>query len=47
VGPKASSWAGHKGGTFCTAQGNILAGEAVVSGMVDVCEKTTGHLCSG
>jgi uncharacterized Ntn-hydrolase superfamily protein len=28
TGPKASTWAGHKGGKFCTAQGNILAGEA-------------------
>jgi uncharacterized Ntn-hydrolase superfamily protein len=44
TGPKAQSWAGHKGGTFCTAQGNILAGEAVVTGMVDAFEKTTGHL---
>ena len=44
TGPKASTWAGHKGGKFCTAQGNILAGEAVVSGMVDAFEKTTGHL---
>jgi uncharacterized Ntn-hydrolase superfamily protein len=44
TGPKASAWAGHKGGKFCTAQGNILAGEAVVTGMVDAFEKTTGHL---
>ena len=44
TGPKATSWAGHKGGKFCTAQGNILAGEAVVNGMVDAFEKTTGHL---
>ncbi len=44
TGPKASSWAGHKGGTYCTAQGNILAGEPVVSGMVDAFEKTSGHL---
>ena len=44
TGPKASAWAGHKGGKFCTAQGNILAGEAVVSGMVDAFEKTPGHL---
>ena len=44
TGPKATSWAGHKGGKFCTAQGNILAGEAVVGGMVDAFEKTTGHL---
>ena len=44
TGPKASTWAGHKGGKFCTAQGNILAGEAVVNGMVEAFEKTTGHL---
>lgn len=44
TGPKASTWAGHKGGRFCTAQGNILAGEAVVTGMVDAFEKTSGHL---
>ncbi|HSC28304.1 MAG TPA: DUF1028 domain-containing protein [Vicinamibacterales bacterium] len=44
TGPKATAWAGHTGGTFCTAQGNILAGEAVVTGMVDAFEKTSGHL---
>src|SRR5687768_16464514 len=44
TGPKASSWAGHKGGKFCTAQGNILAGEPVVSNMVDAFEKATGHI---
>ena len=44
TGPEASKWAGHKGGKFCTAQGNILAGEAVVNGMVEAFEKTTGHL---
>ena len=44
TGPKATPWAGDKGGKFCTAQGNILAGEAVVTGMVDAFEKTSGHL---
>ena len=44
TGPKASAWAGHKGGTHCTAQGNILAGEPVVTGMVEAFEKTPGHL---
>lgn len=44
TGPEASAWAGHKGGKFCTAQGNILAGEAVVANMVDAFEKTEGHL---
>ena len=44
TGPKATAWAGHKGGKFCTAQGNILAGEAVVNNMVESFEKTPGHL---
>jgi uncharacterized Ntn-hydrolase superfamily protein len=44
TGQKAPPWAGHKSGTFCTAQGNILAGEAVVDGMVQAFEKTTGHI---
>ena len=44
TGPKASAWAGNKGGKFCTAQGNILAGEAVVNDMVAAFEKTEGHL---
>ncbi|HVR43240.1 MAG TPA: DUF1028 domain-containing protein [Thermoanaerobaculia bacterium] len=44
TGPKASAWAGHRGGKFCTAQGNILAGEAVVVKMVEAFEKSEGHL---
>jgi uncharacterized Ntn-hydrolase superfamily protein len=44
TGPKAPSWAGHKQGKFCTAQGNILAGEAVVANMVKAFEETPGHL---
>jgi uncharacterized Ntn-hydrolase superfamily protein len=44
TGPKASAWAGHRQGAYCTAQGNILAGEAVVAGMVKAFESTTGHL---
>lgn len=44
TGPEASKWAGHKTGRYCTAQGNILAGEAVVAGMVDAFEKTEGPL---
>lgn len=44
TGSKATAWSGHKGGTFCTAQGNILAGEAVVTDMVTAFEKTAGHL---
>jgi len=44
TGPKADAWAGHKGGKFCTAQGNILAGEAVVNDMVKAFEEASGHL---
>jgi uncharacterized Ntn-hydrolase superfamily protein len=44
TGPKATPWAGHRGGRYCTAQGNILAGEAVVTRMVEAFEKTSGHL---
>ena len=44
TGPKASPWAGNKGGKFCTAQGNILAGEAVVTNMIEAFEKTPGPL---
>jgi uncharacterized Ntn-hydrolase superfamily protein len=44
TGPKATEWAGHKAGKYCTAQGNILAGGAVVNNMVDAFEKTRGHL---
>jgi uncharacterized Ntn-hydrolase superfamily protein len=44
TGAKASAWAGHKGGKYCTAQGNILAGEAVVNDMVGAFERTEGHL---
>jgi uncharacterized Ntn-hydrolase superfamily protein len=44
TGSAATPWAGHKTGKFCTAQGNILAGEAVVSEMVSAFEKTEGHL---
>ena len=44
TGPKASEWAGHKGGRYVTAQGNILAGKAVVDNMVSAFENTEGHL---
>lgn len=44
TGPQATEWAGHKTGKFCTAQGNILAGPAVVNEMVRAFESTTGHL---
>src|SRR4029079_1697644 len=35
TGSKATEWAGNKGGKFATAQGNILAGPAVVDNMID------------
>jgi uncharacterized Ntn-hydrolase superfamily protein len=44
TGPEASTWAGDRQGRFVTAQGNILAGPAVVNDMVAAFEKTTGHL---
>jgi len=44
TGSKASDWAGHKIGTYCSAQGNILAGPEVVEEMVRAFEETEGHL---
>ena len=48
TGPKATEWAGNKScsaaNTHCTAQGNILAGSAVVDSMVAFFERTPGHL---
>jgi uncharacterized Ntn-hydrolase superfamily protein len=44
TGSKASTWAGDRQGRFCTAQGNILAGPAVVENMVKAFEETEGHL---
>ena len=44
TGTKAPVWAGHKQGKYCTAQGNILAGEPVVAGMVKAFESTSGPL---
>jgi uncharacterized Ntn-hydrolase superfamily protein len=47
TGPRATAWAGHKScsvpGAKCTAQGNILAGEAVVDSMVAGYERTSGQ----
>ena len=43
-GPLASEWAGYRIGKYCSAQGNILAGPAVVEGMVKAFEETEGHL---
>jgi uncharacterized Ntn-hydrolase superfamily protein len=44
TGPEASVWAGHRQGKYVTAQGNILASEAVVTRMVEAFERTEGHL---
>ena len=44
TGSKATEWAGHKSGKFATAQGNILAGPAVVANMIEAFEQTPGHL---
>jgi uncharacterized Ntn-hydrolase superfamily protein len=44
TGPQATAWAGNKSGKYCTAQGNILAGEGVVDGMVTAFENTKGHI---
>jgi uncharacterized Ntn-hydrolase superfamily protein len=44
TGPKATSWAGDRQGRYVTAQGNILAGEAVVAEMVRAFESAQGHL---
>jgi uncharacterized Ntn-hydrolase superfamily protein len=44
TGPKASEWAGHKIGKYCSAQGNILTGPDVVTNMVEAFESTNGHL---
>jgi uncharacterized Ntn-hydrolase superfamily protein len=43
TGPKATEWAGDKQGLFCSAQGNILAGPAVVDSMVAAFERTKGQ----
>ena len=44
TGPLATDWAGDRQGKYCTAQGNILAGPAVVENMVKAFEETKGHL---
>lgn len=44
TGPRASAWAGHRIGRHVSAQGNILAGQEVVDGMVEAFESTQGHL---
>jgi uncharacterized Ntn-hydrolase superfamily protein len=44
TGPQATTWAGNTGGKYCTAQGNILKGPAVVDNMVKNFEETPGPL---
>jgi len=44
TGPEAPDWAGHRIRRGCSAQGNILAGPAVVENMVKAFETTGGHL---
>ncbi len=44
TGSRASDWAGHRIGRYCSAQGNILAGPQVVDDMVEAFESTGGHL---
>lgn len=44
TGPEATKYAGDKQGKYCTAQGNILAGEGVVTGMVNAFQNTQGHI---
>jgi uncharacterized Ntn-hydrolase superfamily protein len=44
TGPQATVWAGDRQGKNVTAQGNILASEAVVTRMVEAFERTEGHL---
>ena len=44
TGPKAPTWAGNKGGKYCTAQGNTLAGEDVINNMVAGFENAAGHI---
>jgi uncharacterized Ntn-hydrolase superfamily protein len=39
TGPKATPWAGDRQGAHVTAQGNFLAGEAVVAGMIAAYEQ--------
>ena len=44
TGAQASDWAGHRIGVHVSAQGNILASQAVVDDMVAAFEGTPGHL---
>ncbi|MDQ0257005.1 putative Ntn-hydrolase superfamily protein [Evansella vedderi] len=44
TGKDCYDWAGHRSGTYCSAQGNILVSEKTVETMVSVFEKTEGTL---
>lgn len=44
TGPKCQNWAGGKTGKHYACQGNILAGEAVVTDMAKAFEEATGPL---
>jgi uncharacterized Ntn-hydrolase superfamily protein len=44
TGERASEWAGHRIARHVSAQGNILAGPAVVDSMVAAFQRTPGHL---
>ncbi len=44
TGPRASDWAGHRIDQHVSAQGNILAGQAVIDSMVKAFHSTEGHL---
>jgi uncharacterized Ntn-hydrolase superfamily protein len=44
TGEIAPEWAGHSSSQYAIAQGNLLAGPAVVSEMIRAFEETDGHL---
>jgi uncharacterized Ntn-hydrolase superfamily protein len=44
TGKKCNTWAGHKVGKNYTCQGNILAGEEVITKMAEALEKAEGPL---
>ncbi|UCZ54161.1 DUF1028 domain-containing protein [Bacillus shivajii] len=44
TGENCYDWAGHRQGTYCTAQGNILVSEKTVDALVETFEQTSGTL---
>jgi uncharacterized Ntn-hydrolase superfamily protein len=44
TGKKCNSWAGHKAGKHYTCQGNLLAGEEVITKMAEAYEQAKGPL---